>query len=121
MKVPLGITEWLEAAVQLIPKHSADGAMRMRTIFTAVLLCAAVPASGQTPSPAAPASDAQAQLRFQPVTRPVDPVGIIYAAPVPGGCVLVFGADRLPNGANTSQGGVFVPGQGCPRAVAQNR
>lgn len=93
----------------------------MRTIFTALLLCAAVPALGQTPSPAAPAGDAQAQLRFQPVTRPVDPVGVIYASPVPGGCVLVFGADRLPNGANTSQGGVFVPGQGCPRAVAQNR
>jgi hypothetical protein len=96
--------------------------MRLRVVVA--LLSSAVPAWAQAPSSPpspVPAGDAQQQLRFQPVTRPADPVGVVYASPVPGGCLLVFGADRLPNGTNTAQGGVFVPGQGCPRAVAQNR
>ena len=93
----------------------------MRGHIAAALLCAAAPAWGQAPPANPQAGDPQPQLRFHPVTRPSDPVGVVHASPVPGGCLLVFGADRLPNGANTSQGGVFIPGQGCPRAVAQNR
>ena len=71
-------------------------------------------ASAQTP----PAQQAeQPQLRFHPVTRPTDPVGVVYASPAPGGCLLVFGAEAKPGG-NTAQGGVYVP-HGCPRAVAE--
>jgi hypothetical protein len=84
----------------------------------AALALAGAPAWAQTPQPGGQTGDAQVQLRFQPVTRPSDPVGVVYAASVPGGCLLVFGADRLPSGANTAQGGVFVPGQGCPRPVS---
>ena len=88
----------------------------MRTvILPALLIAAAVPAaSAQTP----PAQQAdQPQLRFAPVTRASDPVGIIYASPAPGGCLLVFGAEAKPGG-NTAQGGVYVP-HGCPRAVTE--
>ena len=93
----------------------------MRGRIIAALVVAASPGWvwAQTPQSGGQAGDAQAQLRFQPVTRPSDPVGVVYAASVPGGCLLVFGADRLPSGANTAQGGVFVPGQGCWRAVPQ--
>ncbi len=88
----------------------------MRTaILSALLIAAAVTAtSAQTP----PAQHAdQPQLRFAPVTRASDPVGIIYASPAPGGCLLVFGAEAKPGG-NTAQGGVYVP-HGCPRAVTE--
>ena len=88
----------------------------MRTaILSALLIAAAVTAtSAQTP----PAQQAdQPQLRFAPVTRASDPVGIIYASPAPGGCLLVFGAEAKPGG-NTAQGGVYVP-HGCPRAVTE--
>jgi hypothetical protein len=44
-------------------------------------------------------------------------VGVIYASPAPGGCLLVFGATARPD-SNTAQGGVYVP-HGCPRAVAE--
>src|SRR5690348_12761727 len=103
----------------------------MRQYAFAVLL-ATTPAWGQTPTPAPSPPTAKApvamedrinrgtpELRFNPVTRPSDPVGVIYAARVPGGCLLVMGANRLPNDTNTAQGGVFVPGQGCPRAIQQ--
>jgi hypothetical protein len=85
-------------------------------ILSALVTAAAVSAaSAQTP----PAQQAeQPQLRFSPVTRGTDPVGIIYASPAPGGCLLVFGADAKPGGGNTAQGGVYVP-HGCPRAVAE--
>ena len=88
----------------------------MRTaILSALLIAAAVPAaSAQTP----PAQQAdQPQLRFAPVTRASDPVGVIYASPVPGGCLLVFGAEAKPGGT-TAQGGVYVP-HPCPRAVTE--
>ena len=88
----------------------------MRTaILSALLIAAAVTAaSAQTP----PAQQAdQPQLRFAPVTRASDLVGIIYASPAPGGCLLVFGAEAKPGG-NTAQGGVYVP-HGCPRAVTE--
>ena len=88
----------------------------MRTvILSALLIAAAVPAaSAQTP----PVQQAdQPHLRFAPVTRASDPVGIIYASPAPGGCLLVFGAEAKPGG-NTAQGGVYVP-HGCPRAVTE--
>jgi hypothetical protein len=88
----------------------------MRTaILSALLIAAAVTAaSAQTP----PAQQAdQPQLRFAPVTRASDPVGIIYASPAPGGCLLVFGAEAKPGG-NTAQCGVYVP-HGCPRAVTE--
>lgn len=93
--------------------------MRGRVIagVIAALAFAAGPAWAQAPQSGSQTGEAQAQLRFQPVTRPSDPVGVVHAAPVPGGCLLVFGADRLPSGANTAQGGVFLPGQGCPRPV----
>jgi hypothetical protein len=79
-----------------------------------VVFTAASAASAQAP----PAQQAeQPQLRFSPVTRPADPVGVIYASPAPGGCLLVFGAEAKPGG-NTAQGGVYVP-HACPRAVAE--
>ncbi len=85
-----------------------------RFVLPAPATAAAVSAaSAQTP----PAQQAdQPQLRFHPVTRPTDPVGVIYASPAPGGCLLVFGATARPDN-NTAQGGVYVP-HGCPRAVA---
>ncbi len=52
------------------------------------------------------------------MTRGTDPVGVIYASPAPGGCLLVFGAEAKPGGGNTAQGGVYVP-HGCPRAVTE--
>ena len=83
-------------------------------VLSALMIAATVPAaSAQTP----PAQEAnQPQLRFSPVTRGTDPVGVIYASPAPGGCLLVFGAEAKP-GSNTAQGGVYVP-HPCPRAVA---
>ena len=93
----------------------------MRLTAAAILSCAVLsPAWGQSPPSTAPAGEAQPQLRFNPVTRPSDPVGVIHAAAVPGGCLLVVGAESRPPG-NTSQGGAFVPGQGCPRAVQQQQ
>ena len=85
-----------------------------RIILSAFVLAATVSAApAQTP----PAQQAeQPQLRFFPITRPSDPVGVIYASPAPGGCLLVFGATARPDN-NTAQGGVYVP-HGCPRAVA---
>ena len=87
----------------------------LRHVFSALVVFAvASAASAQTP----PAQQAdQPQLRFHPVTRPTDPVGVIYASPAPGGCLLVFGATARPDN-NTAQGGVYVP-HGCPRAVAE--
>ena len=86
-----------------------------RSVLSALVIAAVVPAaSAQTPP--APQAD-QPQLRFHPVTRPTDPVGVIYASPAPGGCLLVFGATARPDN-NTAQGGVYVP-HGCPRAVAE--
>ncbi len=87
----------------------------MRHVVLSALVIAAVSAaSAQTP----PAQQAdQPQLRFAPVTRSTDPVGVIYASPAPGGCLLVFGAETKPGG-NTAQGGVYVP-HACPRAVAE--
>ena len=86
-----------------------------RVILSALVTAATVSAvSAQTP----PAQQAdQPQLRFHPVTRPTDPVGVIYASPGPGGCLLVFGAEAKPGG-NTAQGGVYVP-HACPRAVTE--
>ncbi len=87
-----------------------------RFVLSALAFAATVPAApAQTP----PAQQAdQPQLRFHPVTRPTDPVGVIYASPAPGGCLLVFGAEAKPGGGNTAQGGVYVP-HGCPRAVTE--
>ena len=87
-----------------------------RFILSALVIAATVPAaSAQTP----PAQQAdQPQLRFSPVTRGSDPVGVIYASPAPGGCLLVFGAEAKPGGGNTAQGGVYVP-HACPRAVTE--
>ena len=89
--------------------------MRHLVLSALVLSATAVSAaSAQTP----PAQQAdQPQLRFSPVTRSSDPVGVIYASPAPGGCLLVFGAEAKPGG-NTAQGGVYVP-HGCPRTVAE--
>ena len=88
--------------------------MRRFVLFTFAISAAVSTASAQTP----PAQQAdQPQLRFHPVTRPTDPVGVIYASPAPGGCLLVFGATARPDN-NTAQGGVYVP-HGCPRAVAE--
>ncbi len=86
-----------------------------RFVFSAPVIAAALSgASAQTP----PAQQAdQPQLRFSPVTRSTDPVGVIYASPAPGGCLLVFGATARPDG-NTAQGGVYVP-HACPRAVTE--
>ena len=86
-----------------------------RFVLSALAIAATVSAaSAQTP----PAQQAdQPQLRFSPVTRASDPVGVIYASPAPGGCLLVFGAEAKPGG-NTAQGGVYVP-HPCPRAVTE--
>ena len=86
-----------------------------RFALSALAIAATVPvASAQTP----PAQQTdQPQLRFAPVTRGTDPVGVIYASPAPGGCLLVFGAEAKPGG-NTAQGGVYVP-HACPRAVSE--
>ncbi len=88
--------------------------MRHATLSALVIATTALAASAQTPL--AQQAD-QPQLRFHPVTRPTDPVGVIYASPAPGGCLLVFGATARPD-SNTAQGGVYVP-HGCPRAVAE--
>ncbi len=88
--------------------------MRRFTLSAFVIAGTVSAALAQTPP--APQAD-QPQLRFSPVTRPTDPVGVIYASPAPGGCLLVFGATARPDN-NTAQGGVYVP-HGCPRAVAE--
>jgi hypothetical protein len=90
----------------------------MRRFTLSVLVIAATAAVSAASAQAPPAQQAeQPQLRFHPVTRPTDPVGVIYASPAPGGCLLVFGAEAKPGG-NTAQGGVYVP-HPCPRAVAE--
>jgi hypothetical protein len=88
--------------------------MRYFTLSALVLAATASAVPAQTP----PAQQAdQPQLRFFPITRPSDPVGVIYASPAPGGCLLVFGATARPDN-NTAQGAVYVP-HGCPRTVAE--
>jgi hypothetical protein len=96
------------------PGEALGGQMRYFTLSALVLAATASAAPAQTP----PAQQAeQPQLRFFPITRPTDPVGVIYASPAPGGCLLVFGATARPDN-NTAQGGVYVP-HGCPRAVVE--
>jgi hypothetical protein len=85
-----------------------------RFVLSALATAAAVSAATAQTPPAQQANEPQ--LRFFPITRPTDPVGVIYASPAPGGCLLVFGATARPDN-NTAQGGVYVP-HGCPRAVA---
>ena len=87
--------------------------MRRSALSALAVVTVASAAPAQTPP--APQAD-QPQLRFHPVTRPTDPVGVVYASPAPGGCLLVFGATARPDN-NSAQGGVYVP-HGCPRAVA---
>ncbi len=86
----------------------------LRYVLSALVLSTVASAASAQAPPAQQAD--QPQLRFSPVTRGSDPVGVIYASPAPGGCLLVFGAEAKPGG-NTAQGGVYVP-HGCPRAVA---
>ncbi len=88
----------------------------MRRFVLSALVTAATVSAAPAQTPPAQQAD-QPQLRFHPVTRPTDPVGVIYASPAPGGCLLVFGATARPD-SNTAQGGVYVP-HGCPRAVAE--
>ena len=88
----------------------------MRSFVLSALAFAAAVSAAAAQTPPAPQAD-QPQLRFHPVTRPTDPVGVVYASPAPGGCLLVFGAEAKPGG-NTAQGGVYVP-HGCPRAVSE--
>ncbi|GAA0577067.1 hypothetical protein GCM10009416_14590 [Craurococcus roseus] len=83
-------------------------------ILSALAIAATVSAAAAQTPPAQQAD--QPQLRFSPVTRSSDPVGVVYASPAPGGCLPVFGATARPDG-NTAQGAVYVP-HGCPRAVA---
>ena len=95
---------------------AALGGQKLRHVFSALVVFAvASVASAQVP----PAQQAeQPRLRFFPVTRPTDPVGVIYASPAPGGRLLVFGATARPD-SDPAQGGVYVP-HGCPRAVAES-
>ena len=86
-----------------------------RFVLSALATAAAVSAAAAQTLPAQQAD--QPQLRFFPITRSTDPVGVIYASPALGGCLLVFGATARPDN-NTAQGGVYVP-HGCPRAVAE--
>ena len=88
----------------------------MRRFVLSALVIAATISAAPAQSPPAQQAD-QPQLRFHPVTRPTDPVGVIYASPAPGGCLLVFGATARPDN-NTAQGGVYVP-HACPRAVIE--
>ena len=85
---------------------------------SALSALAVVTVASAAPAQTPPAQQAeQPQLRFHPVTRATDPVGVVYASPAPGGCLLVFGATARPDN-NSAQGGVYVP-HGCPRAVAE--
>ena len=86
----------------------------LRSVLSALAVFTVVSNAAAQAPPAQQAD--QPQLRFSPVTRLTDPVGVIYASPAPGGCLLVFGATARPDN-NTAQGGVYVP-HGCPRAVA---
>ena len=88
----------------------------MRRFVLSALVAAATVASASAQAPPAQQAE-QPQLRFHPVTRATDPVGVIYASPAPGGCLLVFGATARPDN-NAAQGGVHVP-HACPRAVAE--
>ena len=88
----------------------------MRRFILSALAIAATASAAAAQTPPAQQAD-HPQLRFHPVTRPTDPVGVVYASPAPGGCLLVFGATVRPDN-NTAQGGVYVP-HGCPRAVAE--
>jgi hypothetical protein len=87
----------------------------MRRFVLSALVAAATVSAAPAQTPPAPQAD-QPQLRFHPVTRGTDPVGVVYASPAPSGCLLVFGATARPDG-NTAQGGVYVP-HACPRTVA---
>ena len=88
----------------------------MRHAILSALAAAATVSAAPAQTPPAQQAD-QPQLRFFPITRATDPVGVIYASPALGGCLLVFGATARPDN-NTAQGGVYVP-HGCPRAVAE--
>ena len=88
----------------------------MRHAIVSALAAAATVSAAPAQTPPAQQAD-QPQLRFFPITRATDPVGVIYASPAPGGCLLVFGAEAKPGG-NTAQGGVYVP-HACPRAVTE--
>ena len=90
----------------------------MRHVILSALVLAATVSAAPAQTPPAQQAD-QPQLRFFPITRGTDPVGVIYASPAPGGCLLVFGATARPDN-NTAQGGVYVP-HGCPRAVRRRR
>ena len=88
----------------------------MRHVIPSALVLAATLSA----APAQTRPDQQAdqpQLGFHPVRRPTDPVGVVYASPAPGGCLLVFGAPARPDN-NTAQGGVYVP-HGSPRAIIE--
>jgi hypothetical protein len=87
----------------------------LRSVPSALAVVAVVSTATAQAPPAQQAD--QPQLRFHPVTRGNDPVGVIYGSPAPGGCLLVFGATAQSDN-NTAQGGVYVP-HGCPRAVAE--
>ena len=87
----------------------------LRSVLSALVVFTVVSTATAQTTPAQQAD--QPQLRFHPVTRGTDPVGVIYASPAPGGCLLVFGAEAKPGG-NTAQGGVYVP-HACPRAIAE--
>ena len=89
----------------------------MRHVILSALAIATTVSAATAQTPPAQQAD-QPQLRFHPVTRPTDPVGVVYASPAPGGCLLVFGATARQDN-NTAQGGVYVP-HGCPRAVADS-
>ena len=83
-------------------------------ILSALVTAATVSASAaQTLRPSRPTSRNCASF---PSPARTDPVGVIYASPAPGGCLLVFGATARPDN-NTAQGEVYVP-HGCPRAAA---
>jgi hypothetical protein len=88
----------------------------MRRFVLSALVIAATVSAASAETPPAQQAD-QPQLRFAPVTRSTDLVGVIYASPAPGGCLLVFGAETKPGG-NTAAGGVYVL-HACPRAVAE--
>jgi hypothetical protein len=87
----------------------------LRSVLSALAVFTVVSNAAAQAPPAQQAD--QPQLRFFSITRGTDPVGVIYALPAPGGCLLVFGATARPDN-NTAQGGVYVP-HGCPRAVAE--
>ncbi len=54
----------------------------MRRFVLSALLVAATVSAAHAQTPPAQQAD-QPQLRFSPVTRSTDPVGVIYASPAP--------------------------------------